>query len=117
MLFLEDMQDLPRWKTVASPQKYARVLRLALLPAHALDACYWALQEVGASISSALANAKVEAEQACYLPVSRDSMPVIGKVPGVQGCYMASGKPSTGASNAITPQGLHPHQALVSEAR
>lgn len=51
----------------------------------------WRMQEVGASISSALSDGKVEAEQACYLPVSTDSVPVIGKVPGVEGCYMASG--------------------------
>ena len=48
-------------------------------------------QEVGAAISSALSQGKVEAEQACYLPVSGDSTPVIGKLPGVEGCYMASG--------------------------
>ena len=50
------------------------------------------LQEVGAAISSALADGKVEAEQACYLPVSTDSAPVIGKLPGAEGCYMASGE-------------------------
>ena len=50
-----------------------------------------AQQEVGAAMSSALSQGKVEAEQACYLPVSGDSTPVIGKLPGVEGCYMASG--------------------------
>ncbi|CAK0761244.1 hypothetical protein CVIRNUC_002841 [Coccomyxa viridis] len=57
------------------------------------------LQEVGAAISSALSQGKVEAEQACYLPVSGDSTPVIGKLPGVEGCYMASGHSCWGILN------------------
>ena len=68
---------------------------------------------MGASLSSALADATVEAEQACYLPVSGDSMPVIGKVPGVQGCYMASGEPLIEVSNDIAT-GFAPHQTLTS---
>lgn len=88
---------------------------LALLSVQASDACHWALQEVGASISSALAGATVEAEQACYLPVSGDSMPVIGKVPGVQGCYMASGKPDLTCENDVAT-GCAPHQTLIPEA-
>ena len=81
----------------------------------ASDACHGAPQEVGAAISSALAGAMVEAEQACYLPVSGDSMPVIGKVPGVQGCYMASGEPSVNLSNDIATVSAS-HQTLSSEA-
>lgn len=78
----------------AHPARHA-ILRGTCRP----TACPLALQEVGASISSALAGAKVEAEQACYLPVAADSVPVIGKVPGVQGCYMASGETSLSLHN------------------
>lgn len=42
-------------------------------------------------MSSALAEGTVEAQQACYLPVSPDGLPVLGRVPGIEGAYIASG--------------------------
>ena len=50
-----------------------------------------ALQECAAAISSLLADGTLEAEQACFLPLSPDNLPVIGKVPGISGVYIASG--------------------------
>eukprot|EP01087_Luapelamoeba_hula_P009570 TRINITY_DN2480_c0_g1_i1.p1 TRINITY_DN2480_c0_g1~~TRINITY_DN2480_c0_g1_i1.p1 ORF type:complete len:190 (+),score=24.56 TRINITY_DN2480_c0_g1_i1:656-1225(+) len=52
--------------------------------------------------------AKLEAEQACFLPVSPDGNPIIGRIPGVTGAYIATGHsvwgillgPATGAALA-----------------
>lgn len=52
--------------------------------------------------------ADVKAEQACFLPCTDDSVPVIGEIPGVKGCYVATGHncwgilngPATGAAMA-----------------
>lgn len=51
------------------------------------------LKEVARSVSSKLAEAPLEVGQSCFLPISPDGLPVMGKVPGVQGAYIASGKP------------------------
>lgn len=68
------------------------------------------LKRVASSVSSHLreGEAEVKAEQACYLPCTDDGAPVIGEVPGVKGCYVASGHncwgilngPATGAAMA-----------------
>ena len=52
------------------------------------------LKEVARSVSSKLADAPLEVGQSCFLPLSPDGLPVMGKVPGVQGAYIASGFPS-----------------------
>ena len=52
--------------------------------------------------------AEVVAEQACFLPCTDDGLPIIGEIPGVQGCFVATGHscwgilngPATGASLA-----------------
>ncbi|PSR87954.1 Oxidoreductase [Actinidia chinensis var. chinensis] len=52
--------------------------------------------------------ATVKVEQACFLPCTEDSVPVIGEVPGVKVCYVATGHscwgilngPATGAAVA-----------------
>ncbi|KAG5245036.1 FAD-dependent oxidoreductase family protein [Salix suchowensis] len=52
--------------------------------------------------------ARLKAEQACFLPCTDDSVPVIGEIPGVKGCYVATGHncwgilngPATGAAMA-----------------
>lgn len=49
------------------------------------------LKEVARSVSSKLAEATLEVGQSCFLPISPDGLPVMGKVPGVQGAYIASG--------------------------
>ncbi|CAH9124569.1 unnamed protein product [Cuscuta epithymum] len=69
-----------------------------------------ALKRVAQNVSSHLAAdaAVVRAEQACFLPCTDDDVPVIGEVPGMVGCYAATGHscwgilngPATGASMA-----------------
>ena len=68
------------------------------------------LKRVAETVSSHLGEgaAVVKAEQACFLPCTDDSVPVIGEVPGVKGCYVATGHscwgilngPATGAAVA-----------------
>lgn len=58
-----------------------------------------ALKEVSGSLSSALKLARVEAEQACYLPLSADGLPVIGEHPSMQGVYLATGHSCWGILN------------------
>jgi glycine/D-amino acid oxidase-like deaminating enzyme len=41
----------------------------------------------------------VEAQQACFLPLSPDGVPVIGPVPGVAGAYVATGHSCWGILN------------------
>ncbi len=48
-------------------------------------------QEAGAAMSSALADGTLLAQQACFLPTSPDDLPVLGKIPGIEGAYIASG--------------------------
>lgn len=52
------------------------------------------LKEVARSVSSKLADAPLEVGQSCFLPLSPDGLPVMGRVPGVQGAYIASGMSS-----------------------
>src|SRR5438128_12467971 len=47
-----------------------------------------------------LASAKILARQACYRPVMRDGLPLIGRVPGVAGAYIATGHSVWGILNA-----------------
>ncbi|KAF7828684.1 putative oxidoreductase TDA3 [Senna tora] len=67
------------------------------------------LKRVGKTVSSHLGGeAEVKAEQACFLPCTDDGVPVIGEMPGVKGCYVATGHscwgilngPATGAAMA-----------------
>ncbi|KAK9808382.1 hypothetical protein WJX73_009281 [Symbiochloris irregularis] len=57
------------------------------------------LQEAGAAVSSLLADGKVIKQQACYLPLSPDGVPVIGKVPGATGAFIATGHSCWGILN------------------
>ncbi len=50
-------------------------------------------QEAGGAISSALAEGTLDAQQACFLPTSPDGLPVLGRIPGIDGAYIASGAP------------------------
>ncbi|KAK9904744.1 hypothetical protein WJX75_001711 [Coccomyxa subellipsoidea] len=59
-----------------------------------------ALREAGGLISSALAEGTLEAQQACFLPTSPDGLPVLGRVPGIEGAYIASGHSCWGILNA-----------------
>uniref|UniRef100_A0A6M2EK37 FAD dependent oxidoreductase domain-containing protein n=1 Tax=Populus davidiana TaxID=266767 RepID=A0A6M2EK37_9ROSI len=68
------------------------------------------LKRVAGTVSSHLVEgeARLKAEQACFLPCTDDSVPVIGEIPGVKGCYAATGHncwgilngPATGAAMA-----------------
>lgn len=69
------------------------------------------LHKIAGKVSSQLKKeegAEVVAEQACYLPCTADGLPVIGEIPGVKGCYVATGHscwgilngPATGAALA-----------------
>lgn len=69
------------------------------------------LHKVAETVSSRLSCAggvQVEAEQACFLPCTDDGLPVIGEMPNVKGCYVATGHncwgilngPATGAAVA-----------------
>ncbi|KAK3004707.1 hypothetical protein RJ639_018915 [Escallonia herrerae] len=67
------------------------------------------LKRVAKTVSSHFGEGeRVIAEQACFLPCTDDSAPVIGEVPGVKGCYVATGHncwgilngPATGAAVA-----------------
>lgn len=58
------------------------------------------LRAMTACFSSELAAADVVATGACYRPVTRDGLPLIGRVPGIEGAYVATGHGSWGMLNA-----------------
>src|SRR5713101_156799 len=49
------------------------------------------LARAAGRVSSALAAARITRRQACYRPVTDDGLPLIGRVPGVAGAYVATG--------------------------
>jgi len=51
-------------------------------------------------MSPVLASSKILARQACYRPVTRDGLPLIGRLPGVEGAYVATGHSVWGILNA-----------------
>ena len=51
-------------------------------------------------MSPVLAAAKILARQACYRPVTQDGLPLIGRVPGIEGAYVATGHSVWGILNA-----------------
>jgi glycine/D-amino acid oxidase-like deaminating enzyme len=51
-------------------------------------------------LSPALASAKILTRQACYRPITRDGLPLIGRVPGIEGAYVATGHSVWGILNA-----------------
>ena len=58
------------------------------------------LEAMCRTMSPVLASAKILARQACYRPVTRDGLPLIGPVPGVAGAYVATGHSVWGILNA-----------------
>jgi glycine/D-amino acid oxidase-like deaminating enzyme len=52
------------------------------------------------TFAPALADARIVAAQACYRPVTRDGLPLIGRVPGIAGAYVATGHSVWGMLNA-----------------
>jgi glycine/D-amino acid oxidase-like deaminating enzyme len=58
------------------------------------------LEAMCRAISPVLGGAKILARQACYRPVTRDGLPLIGAVPGIAGAYIATGHSVWGILNA-----------------
>jgi glycine/D-amino acid oxidase-like deaminating enzyme len=58
------------------------------------------LQAMCAKLSPALGAAKVLASQACHRPVTQDGLPLMGRVPGLAGAYVATGHSVWGILNA-----------------
>ncbi|HEX3861929.1 MAG TPA: FAD-dependent oxidoreductase [Stellaceae bacterium] len=58
------------------------------------------LHRMCCTLSPVLASAKILARQACYRPITRDGVPLIGPVPGVEGAYIATGHSVWGMLNA-----------------
>jgi len=58
------------------------------------------LARAAGRVSKVLATARIERRQACYRPVTDDGLPLIGRVPGLAGCYVATGHGPWGMLNA-----------------
>ena len=58
------------------------------------------LEAMCRSLSPVLAAAPIVARQACFRPVTRDGLPLIGAVPGIAGAYIATGHSVWGILNA-----------------
>ena len=58
------------------------------------------LHAMCARLSPTLGAAKVLARQACHRPVTQDGLPLIGRVPGLEGAYVATGHSVWGILNA-----------------
>ena len=51
-------------------------------------------------LSPALSGAKILARQACYRPVTQDGLPLIGRISGLNGAFVATGHGVWGILNA-----------------
>jgi len=58
------------------------------------------LARAAARVSTALARAPITRRQACYRPVTDDGLPLIGRVPGLAGAFVATGHGPWGMLNA-----------------
>ena len=58
------------------------------------------LQIIGERLSPALRPDKIIARQACFRPITQDGLPLIGKVPKIEGAYVATGHSVWGILNA-----------------
>jgi glycine/D-amino acid oxidase-like deaminating enzyme len=58
------------------------------------------LEQMCRAMSPVLASSEILARQACYRPVTRDGLPLIGRVPRVEGAYVATGHSVWGILNA-----------------
>ena len=58
------------------------------------------LARAAGRVSTSLAAARIARRQACYRPVTDDGLPLIGRVPGVAGAYVATGHGPWGMLNA-----------------
>jgi len=64
------------------------------------DASCEILARAAGRVSTALAAAQITRRQACYRPVTDDGLPLIGRVPGATGAYVATGHGPWGMLNA-----------------
>ena len=64
------------------------------------DAGCATLARAAGRVSAALAAAPIERRQACYRPLADDGIPLIGRVPGAAGAYVATGHGPWGMLNA-----------------
>jgi glycine/D-amino acid oxidase-like deaminating enzyme len=64
------------------------------------DAACATLAVAAGRVSTTLAAARITRRQACYRPVTDDGLPLIGRVPGVSGAYVATGHGPWGILNA-----------------
>ena len=81
------------------------------------DGAHDRLEALCRAISPALAAAPVIARQACFRPVTEDSLPLIGAVAGVDGAYVASGHNVWGMLNAPATGEAMAELILDGEAR
>jgi glycine/D-amino acid oxidase-like deaminating enzyme len=58
------------------------------------------LARAAGRVSRALAEARIVRRQACYRPVTDDGLPLIGRVPGLRGAFVATGHGPWGMLNA-----------------
>ena len=58
------------------------------------------LRAMAAALSPDLVDADILAAGACYRPVTRDGLPLLGAVPGIDGAYVATGHSVWGMLNA-----------------
>ncbi len=58
------------------------------------------LARAAGRVATSLAAAPITRQQACYRPVTDDGLPLIGRVPGVAGVYVATGHGPWGILNA-----------------
>ena len=75
---------------------------LPLDPARVIpdEGAHMRLEALCRTISPVLAAAPIVARQACFRPVTEDGVPLIGRVPGVDGAYVATGHSVWGMLNA-----------------
>ena len=59
-----------------------------------------ALRRLAGLVSSRLGDATITGGNACYRPITRDGLPILGSVDGVEGAYVASGHSVWGILNA-----------------
>ena len=63
------------------------------------DSCA-VLARAAGRVSTVLAQARIVRRQACYRPITDDGLPLIGRVPGLRGAYVATGHGPWGILNA-----------------
>ena len=51
-------------------------------------------------IVSQIKDSQLKTEQACFLPLTEDGLPVIGQVPGITGAFISAGHSCWGILNA-----------------